>query len=78
MVEESTAAAHLLSEETERLAHMIGRFKTGQEAIHEAESHAGKKTSPLASRPMLKTVSSTGNTAVLRKPSPSKTEWRDF
>ncbi len=60
MVEESTAAAHSLSEETERLAEMIDSFQTGQENIRVATSPAARALSPATARPLLKAVGAAG------------------
>ncbi len=78
MVEESTAAAHSLSEETERLAEMIDSFQTGQENIRVAASPAARVLSPPTARPLLKAVGG-GKPAPARKTgTKSAGKWEEF
>jgi methyl-accepting chemotaxis protein len=79
MVEESTAAAHSLSEETERLAHMIGHFQIGEEDLPAAAASGAKPPAPAVSRPMLKAVVGGSGPGAGRKSAarPSK-QWTEF
>jgi methyl-accepting chemotaxis protein len=79
MVEQTTAASHSLSQETERLSGLVGQFQ-----ITEAAGHAGKNAGPAMRKPpvraqMLKTISSTRGAAAVRKPDPSADRaWEEF
>ncbi|HUZ91244.1 MAG TPA: globin-coupled sensor protein [Methylocella sp.] len=79
MVEQTTAASHSLSQETERLSDLVGQFQIG-----EAAGHAGKNAGPAMRKPparaqMLKTVSSSRGSAAVRKPGPSADRaWKEF
>jgi methyl-accepting chemotaxis protein len=77
MVEQSTAASHNLSQETEQLVRLIGRFHVGEET-----SASGR---PAARRPAPKPVSAvavrtTGRGGAARKPEPAANEesWAEF
>jgi methyl-accepting chemotaxis protein len=87
MVEETTAAAHSLSKESEELARLIGRFQVGQEG-NVVEPIRAKSPRPAAfvarakasaARPALKTLGSTRSAAV-RKPESAAVEesWEEF
>jgi methyl-accepting chemotaxis protein len=68
MVEESTAASHTLSRETEELSKLVGHFQVG-------EIEAPKKQfSKAAARPAMKTVAVRGGAA----PKPANDEWEEF
>ena len=69
MVEESTAASHTLSLETEELTRLIGRFQVGEDAAVPMP-RAGKT----AARPALKTVAARGGAAHKQ----AADEWQEF
>ncbi len=83
MVEESTAASHALSRETEELSDVVGRFELGEG--HGAPTAAAARRAPAlpktAQRPvaMLKSV---GRGGAARKPAPSasaeEADWQEF
>ena len=77
MVEESTAASHTLSQETEELTRLIGRFRVGEEqaAPVVAMPRAGRS----APRPALKTVAQRGGGGA-QKPQAQhqRDEWEEF
>ncbi len=50
MVEESTAASHSLSQETERLSHLIGEFRVGHVDEHQSMRRELQKVAPHAFR----------------------------
>jgi methyl-accepting chemotaxis protein len=68
MVEESTAASHTLSLETEELTKLVGRFQVG-----EVETPRRQPTRN-AARPAFKTVGARGGAA----PKPANDEWEEF
>ncbi len=69
MVEESTAASHTLSLETEELTRLIGRFQVGEDAV--VPMQRGAKS---ATRPALKAVGTRGGAA----PKQVADEWQEF
>jgi methyl-accepting chemotaxis protein len=71
MVEESTAASQTLSQESEQLAHLLGRFQIGAQIEREP---AGRAPRPRAVA--VKTVVTHGNTAL--KPQAQNDEWEEF
>lgn len=82
MVEETTAAAHTLSHDSEELGRLIGRFKVGHVAVLEPSR---AKPRPQAPRPALKTIGTHARGGALRKPEPSPAEssaaeesWEEF
>ncbi|WP_297297511.1 methyl-accepting chemotaxis protein [uncultured Methylovirgula sp.] len=68
MVEESTAASHTLSLETEELTKLVGRFQVGD--VETPRKQPVKN----AARPAFKTVASRGGAA----PKPANDEWEEF
>ena len=71
MVEESTAASHTLSQETEELTKLVGRFQVGEvEAPRKAQGRGAERPAARA----LKTVGSRGGAA----PKPVNDEWEEF
>jgi methyl-accepting chemotaxis protein len=79
MVEESTAAAHTLGRETEELGRLIGRFRTGESAAVTSLRRAPTKPAP-ATLPALKTVSTRGASAAVRKVATAAAaeSWEEF
>jgi len=75
MVEETTAAAQSLNQETEKLSDLIGRFQVGRApssapAVHKARA---------VSAPAMKTVSTRGQSAAVRKTESAPDEdWTEF
>ena len=79
MVEQSTAASHSLSQETEELTRLIGRFQVGRSDFDAQESELprrrAKPSAPApATRTALKTVGTRGGAA----PKPVANEWEEF
>ncbi len=76
MVEETTAAAHSLTQETAELARLLGRFKIGESASAPAPR---RKAQPVA-RPAMKKVAARGSSAAARKPAPAESteSWTEF
>jgi methyl-accepting chemotaxis protein len=70
MVEESTAASHTLSIETEELTRLIGRFQVGEDDAVVPIQRGAKS----AARPALKTVAARGGAA----PKQVAEEWQEF
>jgi methyl-accepting chemotaxis protein len=69
MVEESTAASHTLSLETEELTKLVGRFQVG-----EVEAPRARQPAKSASKAAIKTVGVRGGAA----PKPANDEWEEF
>jgi methyl-accepting chemotaxis protein len=69
MVEESTAASHTLSRETEELTKLVGHFQVG-----EIEAPVQRHSSKAVARPAMKTVGVKGGAA----PKPANDEWEEF
>lgn len=86
MVEETTAAAHSLNQDSDELVRVISRFKVGQ--VTSLEASRAKRTAPARqTRPALKAVAGSGRTSALRKPEPeagvvssgpSEESWEEF
>ncbi len=82
MVEQTTAAGHSLSQETERLSGLVGKFQITERG--DRVEAAGKRTVPKVRKssgpvPMLKTTSSSHASATVRKPHPSAVvTWEEF
>ncbi len=77
MVEQSTAASHGLTQETESLARLIGQFHTGVEA---PALNRPTRSQPVRSRastpaPAMKTV---GRGGAARKPAADTDGWEEF
>lgn len=68
MVEETTAASHSLSQETEQLAQLVGQFRTGQTNSKDSVRRELKKAAPHAFRPGPKKTATSGARADVRKP----------
>jgi methyl-accepting chemotaxis protein len=81
IVEETTAASHGLAREIEKLLELVGRFETGQEPVaeppHREVRHAA---TPPRTRTALKTVSTRGAPAAVRKLEAIANEqgWEEF
>ncbi len=81
MVEESTAASHGLSKETEELSRLISRFQVGKPAVQSPTARAerferAERPQPV---PMMKTVSThAGGGGALPKPSVEADAWEEF
>ncbi len=79
MVEETTAAAHGLGQESAGLARLVSVFEVGHAA---SETHRTKraKTAAQTARPALKTLASHGRGGAARKPEPTNAEdsWEEF
>jgi methyl-accepting chemotaxis protein len=78
MVEESTAASHTLSHETEELTRLINRFQVGAEEQVVPMPRAAAKAAP---RPALKTVAQRGGSAAQKphhQPQAQHDEWEEF
>ncbi|MGC1302700.1 MAG: methyl-accepting chemotaxis protein, partial [Caulobacteraceae bacterium] len=79
MVEQSTAASHSLTQETEALARLIGQFRTGSEAP--IATRAGHRAAPghtarhSTSVPAMKTL---GRGGAARKPAADEDGWEEF
>ncbi len=83
MVEETTAAAHSLSQESEELARQLGRFQLGQEANVEPMRAKAARSAPRPAsrpaRPALKTLAGPSRGGALRKPEAAAHEsWEEF
>jgi methyl-accepting chemotaxis protein len=83
MVEETTAAAHMLNQESDELASLVGRFQTGgSDTEGRTTARAASRPVP-AGRPALKTRASRSGGA-LRKPEPALVQnsqeesWEEF
>jgi len=78
MVEQTTAAAHSLAQETAELARLVGTFDTGQTRSVE-RSRAAPQQAP-ARRPPPKPVSRGAAAATVRKVEPAATtqSWEEF
>lgn len=68
MVEETTAASHSLSQETEQLAGLIGQFQTGQVSGKDSMRRVLQKAAPHAFRPGPKAPAANGVRAEMHKP----------
>ncbi len=77
MVEQSTAASHALAQETEELARLISRFRTGEAAAVESFTRAPRRT---ASQPQAAHGGARGGAATARKLEPvtSEDSWEEF
>jgi methyl-accepting chemotaxis protein len=81
IVEETTAASHGLTREIEKLMELVGRFDTGKDLT--AEGPAGREHRTAAAqttRPALKTISTAGAPAAVRKLEAIANEqgWEEF
>ncbi len=82
MVEQTTAAGHSLTQETERLSGLVGQFQIAERGDHgnHVERKAAKKMrKPSTAIPMLKTTSNGRASAAARKPDPQANGgWEEF
>ncbi|MGO9235501.1 MAG: methyl-accepting chemotaxis protein [Methylocella sp.] len=79
MVEQTTAASHSLSQETERLSGLVGQFQLREAAVRVEKKAGTNLRKPPARAQMLKTVSSSRVSAAVRKPEPSADgAWEEF
>jgi methyl-accepting chemotaxis protein len=79
MVEQTTAASHSLSQETERLSCLVGQFQLREAAVRVGKKAGTNLRKPPARAQMLKTVSSSRASAAVRKPEPSADgAWEEF
>ncbi|KQT69025.1 MULTISPECIES: methyl-accepting chemotaxis protein [unclassified Aureimonas] len=85
MVEETTAAAQTLSAETEDLATMIGRFRTGGAAPSSAPSRTSASRAPASRAPArpkpagaLVQMRATGRSGAAPQPAASPEDWAEF
>ena len=67
MVEQTTAASHSLSQETERLSGLVGQFQLREAAVRVEKKAGTNLRKPPARAQMLKTVSSSRVWAAVRK-----------
>jgi methyl-accepting chemotaxis protein len=79
MVEETTAAAHSLAQETEELIRLISRFQIGENTAATSIRRNPAKSSS-AARPALKTIATRGAPAAVRKATPAEAtdNWEEF
>jgi methyl-accepting chemotaxis protein len=81
VVEETTAASHGLAREIEKLLELVGRFETGQDLAAELTRREARTTATQGkTRPALKTVSTRGAPAAVRKLEAIANEqgWEEF
>ena len=81
VVEETTAASHGLAREIEKLLELVGRFETGQDLAAELTRREARTTATHGkTRPALKTVSTRGAPAAVRKLEAIANEqgWEEF
>jgi methyl-accepting chemotaxis protein len=81
VVEETTAASHGLAREIEKLLELVGRFETGQDLAAELTRREARTTATHGkTRPALKTVSTRGTPAAVRKLEAIANEqgWEEF
>ena len=74
MVEESTAASHALSRETEELSSLVGRFQLGERQA--AAAPAAARRAPPRPVAQLRTAGRGG--AALREAAPAEDDWQAF
>jgi len=79
MVEETSAAAHSLSQETAELERSVSLFQIGESAKGVPMQRRPQKA-PAAARPARKTVAGPGGSAAVRKAEPAQAneKWEDF
>ncbi|MDH4986903.1 methyl-accepting chemotaxis protein [Aminobacter anthyllidis] len=79
MVEESTAASHSLSQETEELSRQISTFRLGKLSVVESSGRPSSSKSPArAPRPELKVASSSFGSSAARAIAPAADDWQEF
>ena len=79
MVEESTAASHSLSQETEELSRQISTFRLGKLSVVENSRPASAKSpASRAPRPELKVASSSFGSSAARAIAPAADDWQEF
>jgi methyl-accepting chemotaxis protein len=77
MVEQATAASHSLSQESEELARLVGRFQVGQDGSGAAARAPSRKPARIATVTALKTTGHGGATP-RRAASPTSESWEEF
>ncbi|HEY1735373.1 MAG TPA: methyl-accepting chemotaxis protein, partial [Methylovirgula sp.] len=77
MVEESTAASHTLSHETEELTRILGRFQVG-DTEPEQPAQMARGASKHAPRPAMKTVGGQRGGGAAVKAQSQQDEWEEF
>jgi methyl-accepting chemotaxis protein len=80
IAEETTAASRGLASEIEKLQELVNRFELGQEFAAEAVQHKARPAAKSGARPALKTMSTRGAPAAVRKLEALADEqgWEDF
>ena len=80
IVEETTVASHGLAREIEKLLDLVSRFDTGKDLAAETASREASAAAHNKSRPALKTISSRGAPAAVRKLEAVANEqgWEEF
>jgi methyl-accepting chemotaxis protein len=79
MVEQTTAAAYSLNQETEKLTELVSRFHVGQTAVQAPVVKRGPQKPARKPVPALKTVASRGSSAAVRKSEAAADEsWEEF
>jgi methyl-accepting chemotaxis protein len=80
IVEETTAASHGLAREIEKLLELVGRFDTGRDISADAPERESRSASQPRTRPALKTISTRGAPAAVRKLEAVANEqgWEEF
>ncbi|RFC64048.1 methyl-accepting chemotaxis protein [Fulvimarina endophytica] len=77
MVEQSTAAAHTLAEETDALAAAMARFRTGQTVRAATQTRAAPKKRTPAPVTQMRTTGA-GGAARKPEPAPAEDSWEEF
>ena len=78
MVEESTAASHSLSQETEELSRQISTFRLGKLSVVETSRPASAKAPVRAPRPELKVAVASYGSNAARAIAPAADDWQEF
>jgi methyl-accepting chemotaxis protein len=78
MVEESTAASHSLSQETEELSRQISTFRLGKPMAVESSRPVSHKAAIRAPRPELKVAVASYGSNAARAIAPAADDWQEF
>ncbi|PWK76245.1 methyl-accepting chemotaxis protein [Aminobacter sp. AP02] len=78
MVEESTAASHSLSQETEELSRQISTFRLGKAVAVETSRPSSHKAPVRAPRPELKVAVASYGSNAARAIAPAADDWQEF
>lgn len=82
MVEQTTAAAHSLNNESEELVRLMASFKVGPTPVEEPVRTKARPQAQRPARPALRAVSTRTRGGAVRKPEPSSAEaadaWEEF